>query len=251
MNQILTTSNFSHMKRSFYFSLISVFLFSGSIFAQDSTSVDSISPSEGLKKGNYSFSVGMNFGQFTNKNEDEFIYYVLDEKNIKYNIKLGFAYNIKDNRAVGVGFRFVNEDTSILYENALGDTISTNSLERRYITSVFYGISKSLFGSERVFLISDPSLFLTVGDKDSDRTVEGITEHAESHLRSLSLGLHVGIQVFLATKLSAQVLIGPIGVGYQWEDFTVDGEPNGSAESFFVRMSPDILNFEFSISRYF
>ena len=239
------------MKKYFLLYLLTLIFYSTPCFAQDSTSVISINPSEGLSKGYYSFSVGMNFGQYTSKNEDAFIYYILDEQNIKYNIKLGFAYNIKDNRSLGVGFRYINDDTTIEYENAVGDTINTSSLERRYVTSLYYGISKSLFGSKRVFLISDPSVFFTVGNTDSSRTLDGISELSESTLRSLSIGLHVGLQVFLAPKLSTQILVGPVGVGYQWEDFTLDGEPNESADSFFVRMSPDILSFEFSISIYF
>ncbi len=237
----------------FFFNLLvwSVLFYSMPFFAQDSTSVMSINPSEGLNKGFYAFSVGMNFGQYTSKNEDAFIYYILDEKNVKYNIKLGFAYNVKDRRQIGVGFRFINDDTSIEYENAVGDTINTTSFERRYVTSIYYGISKSLFGSKRVFLISDPSVFFTTGNIESSRTIYEISELSESTLRSLSIGLHVGLQLFLAPKLSTQILVGPVGVGYQWEDFKLDGEPNGSTDSFFVRMSPDILSFEFSISRFF
>lgn len=239
------------MKKFSLISLLTLIFFTTPLFAQDSTSVISINPSEGLNKGYYSFSVGMNFGQYTSKNEDAFIYYILDEQNIKYNIKLGFSYNFKDNRSLGVGFRYINDDTTIEYENAVGDTINTSSLERRYVTSLYYGISKSLFGSKRVFLVSDPSIFFTAGSTDSNRTIYEVSELSESTLRSISLGLHVGLQVFLAPKLSTQILVGPVGVGYQWEDFTLDGEPNGSADSFFVRMSPDILSFEFSISRYF
>ena len=68
-----------------------LFFFSASLFAQDSTAVklmnntedsiavDTINPNEGNRKGYYAFSVGMNFGQYTSKNEDAFIYYILDE----------------------------------------------------------------------------------------------------------------------------------------------------------------------------
>lgn len=239
------------MKKYFTLCLLTLLFYSTSFFAQDSTSVAQINPSEGLGKGFYAFSVGMNFGQNTSKNEDAFIYYILDEKNVKYNIKAGFSYNIKDNSALGIGFKFINDDTSILYENTVGDTINSNSQERRYVTNIFYGISKSLFGSKRVFLISDPSLFFTAGNKDSSRVLDGIFEQSDSHSKSISLGLHVGLQVFLAPKLSAQFTVGPVGLGYQWEEFEVDGIPNGRTESFFARMSPDILSFNFSMSTYF
>jgi hypothetical protein len=239
------------MKKYSFLCLLTLIFYSTLCLAQDSTSVISINPSEGLNKGFYGLSVGMNFGQYTSKNEDAFVYFILDEENIKYNIKLGFSYNIKDNRALGVGFRFLKDDRATLYENAVGDTIKTNSDERRYVTNIYYGISKSLFGSNRVFLISDPSLFFTTGSTDSNRTIDGFSEQSDSTIKSISIGLHVGLQVFMAPKLSAQIAVGPVGLGYQWEEFELDGEPNGSTESFFVRMSPDILSFEFSISRYF
>ena len=75
----------------------------------------------------------------------------------------------------------------------MGDAINTNTLERSYVTSVYYGISKSLFGSKRVFFISDPSLFFTTGSTDSNRNIDEISEQSESHLKSISIGLHVGL----------------------------------------------------------
>lgn len=239
------------MKKYLVVYLFSSLFISTSLFAQDSTAVKVVNPSEGNSEGYYAFSVGMNFGQYTSKNEDAYIYYILDEKNIKYNIKLGFSYNIKDNRAVGLSFRYVNDDYNILYENAIGDTINTNTLERYYSIGAFYAVTKPLFKSRRVNMISDPGIIFTTGSTESERTFGPITEYSETNLRSISIGLHVGIQVFLAPRLSAQASVGPVGVGYQWEDFELDGDPNGSTENFFIRMSPDVLSLEFSISRYF
>lgn len=87
------------MKKYFLLYLLTSLFYSTSFFAQGSTSVKAINPSEGLNKGFYAFSVGVNFGQYTSKNEDAFFYYIQDEKNIKYNVKVGFSYNIKDNSA--------------------------------------------------------------------------------------------------------------------------------------------------------
>lgn len=225
-------------------------LASSFLIAQEDTS-DKLAYAEGLKEGNYMFSIGFNFGQFINKNEDEFIYYVLDDKAVKYNIKLGFGYQFKDLKSVGVGLRYYHDDYQVTYENVVGDTISSSNFERRLTTNLFYGISKPLFDSKKVFFISDPSLFFTVGNGESTREFEGESQMGESKLFSMSIGLNVGLQVFLSPKMSTQISVGPVGVGYQWEEFTLDGVPNGSAESFFARMSPDVFNLEFSVSRYF
>lgn len=229
------------------------FTFSGtlSVYTQEHKTQGSVAPVEGLEQGKYSFSVGFNFGQFISKNEDAYIYYILDDQNIKYNVKLGFGYNIQDMKTIGVGFRYYYDKYDVEYENVVGDTIMSSSLDKRLTTNLYYGISKPLFGSKKVFFISDPSLFLTFGNGESTRELDDINELSESTTFAISLGLNVGIQVFLSEKMSAQMSVGPVGVGYQWESYSLDGIPNGSSENFFARMSPDIFNLEFSISRYF
>jgi len=89
------------------------------------------------------------------------------------------------------------------------------------------------------------------GDTKSDRTFEGSKEFSSSKRYAVSIGLNVGIIVFHSPKMSAAACVGPVGMGYQWENFYLDNENNGSNANFFIRMTPDLLNFEFAISRYF
>ena len=202
-------------------------------------------------KGGFLFSIGTNLNTFVTKNEDQFVYYVLDEKDTRFNIKLGFGYYIKDTHPIGFGFRYYYDQTASIYENPIGDTIHYNALTREYTTNIYYGITKSLFKSKRVFLISDPSIFYTFSNTHTDRSFEKNTEFSRSVMHAISVGLNVGVMVFLAPKLSAQAAVGPVGVGYQWENFYLNDEPNGSNDSFFIRMTPNILTFEFAITRYF
>jgi len=141
-----------------------------SLTAQDSTTMVANKYYNALCKGNFILSLGTNLNTYTSKNEDQLLYYVLDEKNTRFNIKLGFGYYIKDTNPVGVGFRYYYDKSNIIYENAIGDTINYNELTNEYVTNLFYGITKSLFNSKRVFMISDPSLFFSVGNTKSERT---------------------------------------------------------------------------------
>ena len=232
--------------------LILALFFSGYFLsAQDSTTLVVNKYYNSLSKGNFILSLGTNLNTYVSKNEDQLVYYVLDEKNTRFNIKLGFGYYIKDSNPVGAGFRYYYDKSSITYENAVGDTINYNERTNEYVTNLFYGITKSLFNSKRVFIISDPSLFFSIGNTKSDRTFDNVTEYSRSDTYSISVGLNVGVMVFLAPKMSAQASVGPVGVGYQWENFYLDDKPNGSNANFFIKMTPNILNFEFAISRYF
>lgn len=226
--------------------LMSVLLHAqGNTVANDSIKYNS------LDEGNYFFSIGTNLGTNTSKNRDDFIFYTIDEKNSNFNIKLGFGHYIKDNTPIGFGFRYKNFKTDLVYENTTSDTIHYIEKENQYVSNIFYGITKSLFNSKRVFFISDPSIIFGIGNLKAERTLDESTEFSKSTKYDVAIGLNVGLMVFLWPNMSAQFNLGPIGAGYQWEDFYLNGEPNGTASDFFIRMSPDLFSFEFSISKYF
>jgi len=239
------------MNKIIFFRTILLLLISFNTYAQDnSIIIDSIKYNS-LEKGNYLFSIGANVGTTTFKNEDELIYFILNEKESKFNIKLGFGYFIKDYTPIGVGFRYKYYDSKLEYETVVGDTIQYNERENHYISNIFYGISKPIFESKRVFFISDPSLLFGYRDLKSERTLEEITEYTKSNTHDITLGLNVGLMVFLWHDMSAQMVFGPVGVGYQWVNFFLDDEPIGTTSDFFIRMTPDLLNLSFSISKYF
>ena len=241
------------MKYAIIIPLLFLLILPGGIqlHAQDTSNVVKVNFDEALKKGNFVLSVGVNF--FTNvvKNEDQLIYYALDDYERNLNIKLGAGYFIKDNHPIGIGFRYFSRTSNVVYENIQQDTITYNEESRDYITNIFYGIAKPMFNSKRVYMISDPSLFFSIGSTKANREVNKMTEFSNTNRYSISLGLNVGIMVFLAPKMSAQISVGPVGVGYTWEKFYLNGVPNGDTANFFVRMSPSLLSFEFTISRYF
>lgn len=206
---------------------------------------------EPFAKGNFIFSVGTNFNTETSKNEDRDINFIIDEQDRRFNLKIGLGYVVADNHPIILGFRYFSDKLNSTYENVVADTIGINSLERRFIINVGYGINKPIFNSKKVYLISDPSIFFGIRKNESDRTTNGNFELTESSGYSISAGLNVGLMVFISPKMSVQATIGPVGAGYEWEDFEVDGDPDGSTSDFFIRMSPDFLNLEVSISRYF
>lgn len=235
------------------FRLINLFFlfFSFIICAQSTDANDQIDSFKPFAKGNFIFGVGTNFNTEVSKNEDRDINFIIDEQDKQFNIKIGLGYVIADDHPIVLGFRYFSDKLNSIYENVIGDTISANSLEREFIVNLGYGINKPIFNSKKVYITSDPSIFFGIRKNESDRTANDIFELTESRRYSVSAGLNVGLLVFISPKMSVQATIGPIGAGYEWEDFKVDGEPDGSTSDLFIRMSPDLLNLEVSISRYF
>lgn len=221
------------------------------VVAQENDESKNDSTFYAFEKGNFYLSVGANFSSDVSKNSDEFIYYVIDEKEDNFNIKLGFGYMIKDGKSVGIGYRYKSKSINTLYETSIGDTINYQEKTREHIANISYGMIKPLFGSKRVFMISDPSIFVGSLVYDGIRTTDDIFTTSRTESISVSAGLNVGVLVLPFEKMSFQATVGPVGAGYKIDNFHLNGESDGSTSSFFLRMTPDLWSFEFSISRYF
>lgn len=206
---------------------------------------------ESLKKGKMFLSVGANLFTDVTKNQDQFTSYTLDESDQQFNVKLAYGYFIKDTHPIGVGFKYVNNNFESTYETLLLDTVNYSERNNDYIINIFYGVTKPLFGSQRIYLISDPSFFFTGGNTRSERLIDGNTDYSKTVRNEIALGLNVGALFFLWPNMAAAVSVGPVGFGYKWENYFLNGEQNGSSDSFFIRMSPDLFTFQFTISRYF
>ena len=237
--------------------VIVICLISSNLFAQDSLSVESKlvddNPYEkSLKKGMMFLGLGVNLFTNNTKNQDRFVNYVLDESDRNFNLKLIYGYFIKDTHPVGVSFKYVTNELNTTYQSLLGDTILYKEISNDYIFNAYYGVTKQLFGSQRIYFISDPGIFFTGGNTRSDRSdSDGALDDSKTIRNEVALGLNVGILFFLWPNMAVSGSVGPVGIGYQWETYYVNGEANGESSDFFIRMSPDILRLQIGISRYF
>ena len=139
------------MEKSVQKILALIFFVAGySLSAQDSIPLVANKYYNSLSKGNFILSLGTNLATDVNKYEDQFLYYVLDETNTRFNIKLGFGYYVKNTNPVGVGFRYFYDKSQITYENAIGDTVNYNS-QSKHIQPMFFMESPSHYLIQKGF----------------------------------------------------------------------------------------------------
>ena len=204
-----------------------------------------------LQKGNFVLSIGANLFSYLDKNQDQFIYYALEETSRYFNIKTGLSYTLSDGKQLGVAFRYKRSYTHTKYENSASDTVEYIDNLDSYTANVFYGITKPIFQSQRYFLISDPGISFERSVSNDERLFDNQISYNTKKTTAVAIGLNVGVLVLLSKKMSLQATVGPVGIGYRFDDFSTNDIDSGNNESFFIRMSPSILNFEFSVSRYF
>jgi len=246
------------MKKVIFGFIIICSVFSENLYAQDTVYVvrdvieNEENPfAESLKKGKMFLSIGANLFTDNIKNQDQFTSYTLDESDQKFNIKLAYGYFIKDTHPIGIGFKYVRNNLTSTYETLLGDTVDYSERNNDYIVNVFYGVTKPLFGSQRIYFLSDPSIFFRGGNTKSDRKIDEATDFSKTVRNEIALGLNVGAMFFLWPNMAAAITIGPVGFGYSWENYYLNDEDNGGSNNFFIRMSPDLFTFQFTISNYF
>ena len=207
---------------------------------------------ESLKKGKRFLGVGANLFTDNFQNQDRLTAFILNETDRNFNIKVVGGYFIKDMKPVGIGFKYVTNELSTTYETLLLDTVDYTEINNSYIFNAYYGITKPIFDSKRFYIFSDPSLFFTGGNTKSERTTgDGQTEFAKTVRNELALGLNVGVLFFLFPNMAVGASVGPVGIGYRWENYFINEEDNGGSSFWFIRMSPDVLRLQISVARYF
>lgn len=207
---------------------------------------------ESLKKGKMFLGVGANLFTDNTQNQDRLTAYVLEESDRNFNIKLAYGYFIKDMKPVGIGFKYVTNELTSTYETLLLDTVNYTEINNDYIFNAYYGATTQIFGSKRFFLFSDPSIFFTGGNTKTERTTgDGNTEFSKTVRNELALGLNVGVLFFLFPNMSFGASVGPVGLGYRWENYFINDEDAGGSSFWFIRMSPDLLRVQFTMATYF
>lgn len=207
---------------------------------------------ESLKKGKKMLGIGANLFTDNTQNQDRLTAFILDETDRNFNIKVVAGYHIRDMNPVGIGFKYVTNELTSTYETLLLDTVNYTEINNDYIVNAFYGLTKPILGSKRLYLASDPSIFYSGGNTKSERTTgDGRSELAKTVRNELAMGLNVGVLFFLFPNMSIGAGVGPVGIGYRWETYFLDGEESGSSSFWFIRMSPDLLRVQVSIARYF
>lgn len=247
---MLIENSFSYMR--ILLTLLLLFFIAGNITAQESVILEEdTSLISSLKKGRFMMGIGGNLNSHVRKNEDDYIYYTLDEKLTFMNVKAYFGYFYKDHKAAGLGFRYSRDFIRTKYVTTLGDTVNYAERYNAYESSLFQKKLTPVFGSKRVYMVTMPELSYRIGISNRNRVdyVGETNTRVEAH--TISAGIHIGFMVFPASGLSLEAKVGPLGVGYTWEGFVEDKVKHTNAQNYFVNLSPKFYMFSFVFTSYF
>mgnify|MGYP003670949384 CR=1 FL=1 len=244
------------MKTIFKISILSVLLLQANLsysqkIEKDSLRVIKDSTFYAFEKGNFFVSVSANFKTNISKNSDEFFYYIIDEDTKNYNFKIGAGYMINDRRSIALAYGHSYAYINTLYETSVLDTINYEEKTRSNFARISYGVTKPIFNSKSVFMISDPGISFERSIFDGKRFFGEEITNNRTESSAVAMGINVGLLVLIFKKMSFNGTIGPIGAGYKVDHFYLDGKSDGTSSDFFLRMTPDIWTFRFAVTRYF
>ncbi len=205
-----------------------------------------------LRKNTFSTGFGVAVKQDNAKNQDLLIYYVNDETTFNAMLRLYFAYFLRDQQALGLEFRYENDRSDLDYAGTLSASTKSNDKSNAYSAALFYKFHTPIFGSRRIYFITQPQLSyrLSFTERTYDDGLDPVvTTESTGHERAA--GFMVGIAIFPLADFSLEAKLGPLGVGYGWEQYTENGQPRGTTQNYFVRISPDFWTLNFSFATYF
>jgi hypothetical protein len=248
------------MKR--IFSLMILFYLTGTVSvhlnAQETDTThfgEEIAPvvTEALKKGTFTFGAGGRYRSDVDKNYDDYTTYVLEQNEKDFFIRIGLSYFIKDQNSLGIFASYADLDLSSDYITVVGDTINNKASESGIRGGVYFKNHKPLFGSKRVFFVSQAELGIGSITKNDNTLV--ITTDVEKASRNTSFSanllLRMGVMVFPFPNMSIEGSIAAMGVGFKSQKFYDDGVPDGSSGDWYISFTPDFFTLGFKVTSYF
>lgn len=218
---------------------------SNSLLEKDSLTIAS------LKKGKIMLGLGAYLTDDTRRNEDDIIYYIIDERENDINFKLQMGYFSDDYKVTGIGFQYRRNNNHYLYTTLLGDTVKYDELTNNFRIDVFRKYYSPIFGSKRVYLITQPEISYAHSKADRFRADLSGDIHSSSYSNTISAGFQVGFLVFPMSGFAIEGRVGPLGIGYNWEFFDQEGNNTINKESFFIHLQPRWYLINFLFTSYF
>jgi len=217
----------------------------GLLLEQDEITINS------LKKGTFTLGIGGFLDENRIRNQEAWSYYILDEKKSQMNIRFSASYFMSDRKAVGLSFRYIRKHNTTLYTDILGDTTLYDERENGYDMNLFYKIHNPIFGSKRVYFIMQPELAYKLTITNTEREYGNVLSLNETRKHRISAGFQVGVLLFPFEGFSLEAKLGPLGVGYSWENYLEEGDNISNSQNFFVHLVPRITSVSFVMTKYF
>ena len=204
-----------------------------------------------MKKGVWFSSLTFAAGKKTAENDNQLIFYAIDQKKSSMQLRLDPGYVIKQNLAVGLGILYgFNKETSTR-QSSDGTITDYKSYQREYAFRPFIKNFIPLGKSHKFYVVVPTELQFGYGTRVTEATTNQLLDRTYTNTIYYGVEMRPGLLAFIVENFGFEINVGAFGLSSSIEKTTRTNFPDGEVKNNDLSLKINLLQLSFGFAAYF
>jgi hypothetical protein len=204
-----------------------------------------------ITKGTMFSSLTFSAGSREAENENQLLYYVVDQDKSNLEIRLDPGYVIRENLAVGLGLLYGYNKENRLQRNSDGTLTDYRSYQRNFALRPYVKNFIPLGNSHKFYVVIPTELQFGSGSRVQESLTNGILTRTYSSTFYYGLEMRPGLLAFIVENFGFEVNVGAFGLSSSIEKIKKTNEPDGEVKNNDLSLRINLLQLSFGFAAYF
>jgi hypothetical protein len=204
-----------------------------------------------MKKGVWFSSLTFAAGKKTAENDNQLVFYAIDQKKSSMQLRLDPGYVIKQNLAVGLGILYgFNKETSTR-QSSDGTITDYKSYQREYAFRPFIKNFIPLGKSHKFYVVVPTELQFGYGTRVTEATTNQLLDRTYTNTIYYGVEMRPGLLAFIVENFGFEINVGAFGLSSSIEKTTRTNFPDGEVKNNDLSLKINLLQLSFGFAAYF
>ena len=204
-----------------------------------------------MKKGVWFSSLTFAAGKKTAENDNQLVFYAIDQKKSSMQLRLDPGYVVRENLAVGLGILYgFNKETSTR-QSSDGTITDYRTYQREYAFRPFIKNFIPLGKSHKFYVVVPTELQFGYGTRVTEATTNKLLDRTYTNTIYYGVEMRPGLLAFIVENFGFEINVGAFGLSSSIEKTSRTNFPDGEVKNNDLSLKINLLQLSFGFAAYF
>jgi hypothetical protein len=204
-----------------------------------------------MKKGVWFSSLTFSAGNKTAENDNQLLFYAIDQKKSSMQLRLDPGYIVRENLAVGMGLLYGFNKEKSTRQSSDGIITDYKSYQREYAFRPFVKNFIPLGKSHKFYVVIPTELQFGYGSRITEATTNQLLDRTYTNTYYYGLEMRPGLLAFIVENFGFEINVGAFGLSSSIEKTTRTNFPDGEVKNNDLSLKINLLQLSFGFAAYF
>jgi len=204
-----------------------------------------------MKKGVWFTSLTFSAGKKNAENNNQLLFYAIDQKKSSMQVRLDPGYVIRQNLAVGLGLLYGFDKETSTRKSSDGAITDFRSYQREYAFRPFVKNFIPLGKSNKFYIVVPTELQFGYGSRVTEATTNQLLDRTYTNTFYYGLEMRPGLLAFIVDNFGFEVNVGAFGLSSSIEKTSRTNFPDGRVKTNDLSLKINLLQLSFGFAAYF